>query len=1636
MRRGHFLLALFVPCVAPTSQEEVIKPKNIDISLTAKWPSTPIAVEAAEYLASTGSPSAFWSFIEAFKSPAGASDRAQLTAVNEAAAALLSPLGLKVLNVFLAAHVFSPMAELWRQDTLAQEAKHNLSNAAAWAQACGTVKMLSENIREVLVSLLDGCDWSTPEEVLPVDHVLGSSSTGVPTVILTAPMGSPALSDAHAVLKEMASAGRILYVYRPLVKPKESTGLQSLQGYGVQLAIKNMEYKAMDDKSVADLGGIEESAAATGDGDDADEADEQGFLFKTISTRRPELVEQLNNFREVLAASEAKGSEQLKVWALQDLGVQASARVLASKDPLRTLRDICQNFPFLARSISKAKVDPALEDEINHLQSSSWGPGYSGAFLNGRPLPVDSNDLFSLLQTMQRELQTVDALARLQLDASAIRSLISLPAPTASIRVDMAHTAVLMLNDVAKDRRYQQWPDSVRDLLRPNMFGQLPFCRKNVYTLVFVLDPGTELGLAVLGYMIGILQQGAPIRFGIVLTPGSTRKSFATRRSSAYVSGSGRSRLVPLASVYNDPAWSDPSVKKLEARAKELFDVHASSSDISFRGTKLTTEETEAERLGLLLSKLFIFCKKKAGTSAALNFLALQQEVREVGGFFGSSLEQLQEQHLQQAFEQALARSRKSIDARPIFEGFKTGALTDFDAEVQAGLDFLADKGLSEPPLLLANGMLSRLSHNFEQEVMSALGAESQHLISLVRRGKLTDAAEDVPAAISAASAQFPRFNKELLVTADKIQVATLRPASFLKAKLSWITNSDGRTSNAAGAQDMSGKLYSVSHVLAVDLCDIEHVELAAQALHALEQSKDGRARLALLHNPANTRDECSRTAVAAWSVTAAADAPLEAVRRLLALQFVALRALLTSGAPLSSPLLSPYVQKAETLLSDGTADSLLFDHRSLADELSIAAGAAAVITNGRVIEVSPGSPIDSVDFGLLEEFEYRQRAEGAARLISKLDPSLGAGTMAWRSNVLMFAISELSKMAQATQEASSGRQIQLQPGDIPCGKACVQLPGEGPGAAMELTAILNPLSKEAQRFAPVMMELQQALGLTISLHLNPDLKISEFPLENFYRYVVDLAPHFDDAGSSIAYQTDHAIFSSLRTPQVLTLHLDAPEPWLVQVTEAVYDMDNLKLAELGSRSTVIARYELSSLLITGSCEDVSSRDPPNGLQLLLGTSAAPHVTDTLVMSNLGYFQLKAAPGAWALQLAPGPSSEVYEIQADPALLSSGHSLRRAQRQRIHVDSLVVMPMLQIVVSSFSGAHTLLLVRKKQGMERASILDGDTKQVSGAASDDGYLSSLSGGISSWLGGSKTAAAADDTVHIFSLASGHLYERFLLIMIQSVIEKTTRRVKFWLLKNFLSPNLIGFLPTMAKKVGFDYELVQYQWPTWLHKQTNKQRIIWGYKILFLDVMFPLNVRKIIYIDADQVVNADVGELWDLKMSRNAAVAMTPFCQKDENKQTTGFRFFAQGYWRDHLRGRPYHISALFVIDLYKFRRRGYGDQYRVLYDNLSKDPNSLANLDQDLPNYAQHMVPIHSLPEEWLWCETWCGNSSKPTAKTIDLCNNPLTKEPKLSQATRVIGERWTALDHRRASIAEEESFAADSEKPAIPHDEL
>ena len=77
------------------------------------------------------------------------------------------------------------------------------------------------------------------------------------------------------------------------------------------------------------------------------------------------------------------------------------------------------------------------------------------------------------------------------------------------------------------------------------------------------------------------------------------------------------------------------------------------------------------------------------------------------------------------------------------------------------------------------------------------------------------------------------------------------------------------------------------------------------------------------------------------------------------------------------------------------------------------------------------------------------------------------------------------------------------------------------------------------------------------------------------------------------------------------------------------------------------------------------------------------------------------------------------------------------------------------------------------------------------------------------------------------------------------------------------------------------------------------------------LFVHQVKRVIYIDADQVVRADVKELKEMDLE-GAPYAYTPFCDSREDME--GFRFWKMGYWASHLHGRKYHISALYVVDL--------------------------------------------------------------------------------------------------------------------------
>ncbi|RKP36048.1 UDP-glucose:Glyco protein glucosyltransferase-domain-containing protein [Dimargaris cristalligena] len=702
------------------------------------------------------------------------------------------------------------------------------------------------------------------------------------------------------------------------------------------------------------------------------------------------------------------------------------------------------------------------------------------------------------------------------------------------------------------------------------------------------------------------------------------------------------------------------------------------------------------------------------------------------------------------------------------------------------------------------------------------------------------------------------------------------------------------------------------------------------------------------------------------------------------------------------------------------------------------------LVVNGRRLPDLPDSlPLTATALQLLVSYEIKTRIQPIANALDILDGEILAGPASFNdlsaiadkilaagsivhscvTPAATYPTSELPIYRQDLQSMLSNlNQLKFTRGDLK-------------QAWFHIQVIVDPLSEEAQKWGAILETVTSLPRVAVEVYLRPDLSLDELPLKQFYRYLAPAALQFDPEDGQV--YPPSLTFNGLPTQPLFTLAIDAPSAWMVTPVACAYDLDNIQLATVPSAQAsegIRAHFQLKHIMVEGHCQDLTLGYPPRGLQLVLGNPAQPHVADTIVMANYGYVQFLADPGVWTLRLRDGRSSDIYVLEDIASDGWSGDALRDVQAQ--------------IIVNSFQGAKVYPRVRRRPGQEAAQLLQ--TTEETANPSPPGYFGSTSGllrTLQDWvgqaahrihipfLGSSSSGVGPLRTIHVFSVASGHLYERFMAIMIVSVLRHTEHPVKFWFIENFLSPSFKQFLPTLAAHYQFTYQLVTYQWPYWLRPQKEKQRTIWGYKILFLDVLFPLDLDRVIFVDADQIVRVDLAELANIDL-QGAPYGYTPFC--DNRPEMDKFRFWKGGWWAQHLGHKPYHISALYVVDLRRFRQLAAGDRLRQQYQLLSQDPNSLANLDQDLPNNMQHEVPIFSLPQDWLWCETWCSDESLGTAKTIDLCNNPLTKEPKLKRAVRLLPE-WEVYDSEIRQLREPlpDSTPTPSVSTVSPtHDEL
>jgi hypothetical protein len=385
----------------------------------------------------------------------------------------------------------------------------------------------------------------------------------------------------HALVKQ-----RIPFLVRHMALEYERSGKEQsqptvLQGYGVRLDIRNVEYKSFDDNqghglhdkilnSNDDIENPDSSTVASNqDALTWKDAFTNGIDPTMLVHERKKGVssEMIAFFRDYLPSLESMMEESdvptdhvliPPKSKLRHLSIQAAMVISQSKDPLWTLQLISQNLPSFAAVLSNITLSDEFLSRVENAhqlyfsQDKAMGlkspdDGVMDFRVNGRSMKVDrpSFNLFELINVFREENELMRSIddnfgfnihlkdlvtdfITIGKDAFYGRSRgggdaneVSAQMDEAKVRIDVGsgyRGAVIYLNDIEKDIEYRDWPKSVERAIYSVQFGGPLVIRRNVFTVLLVLDPlrANEGISEILRISIQMIQSGMPLRVGIV----------------------------------------------------------------------------------------------------------------------------------------------------------------------------------------------------------------------------------------------------------------------------------------------------------------------------------------------------------------------------------------------------------------------------------------------------------------------------------------------------------------------------------------------------------------------------------------------------------------------------------------------------------------------------------------------------------------------------------------------------------------------------------------------------------------------------------------------------------------------------------------------------------------------------------------------------------------------------------------------------------------------------------------------------------------------------------------------------------------------------------------------------------------
>jgi hypothetical protein len=217
------------------------------------------------------SSNSFWSFVEAIerngvKFSSSFTDRLVYETLIKEAEQLLSPSYVGLFKLALRLHFHSPGVAFHERSALETQSILSSSPSSvkceeSWVYINGKIACSSSELQSLLSShpsllIHDETQQAIFDSIFgrfPSEHIYNpqlEKEENVPQALLYAPLTSSSFSEFHHDLKLLADQGKIVYIFRHARSSSASNEPLELQGYGVELSLKNTEYKAVDDTNI------------------------------------------------------------------------------------------------------------------------------------------------------------------------------------------------------------------------------------------------------------------------------------------------------------------------------------------------------------------------------------------------------------------------------------------------------------------------------------------------------------------------------------------------------------------------------------------------------------------------------------------------------------------------------------------------------------------------------------------------------------------------------------------------------------------------------------------------------------------------------------------------------------------------------------------------------------------------------------------------------------------------------------------------------------------------------------------------------------------------------------------------------------------------------------------------------------------------------------------------------------------------------------------------------------------------------------------------------------------------------------------------------------------------------------------